>query len=128
MPTTTLKKIFDIMSKLHLHRLAVLDIEKTRVIDVITQSDALAWICRHASEPHMASLTSMTLKELGLAHKKEMVTGCSTDMTLWAYGHIAANHISALAVVDEAGQLVGYACRRQRFFFFFCITFLLPSS
>lgn len=109
---TTLKKVMDTMVKTNSHRLAVLDAERTRVVDVFTQSDALGWICRHANEPHVKELSECTIKEIGLAHKKDMHIVSVNDNTMWAYSLIAEFHISAVPVVDEAGQIVGYIRNR----------------
>lgn len=111
---TTLKKVFEVMNRSHLHRLAVLDADRTRVVDVITQSDALMWICHHAEQPHMKELVDMPLKDLGLAQKKEMLTCHVNDLTLWAYAEIAKHKISAMPVVDEAGQIMGYSRTNSR--------------
>ena len=96
------------IKKTRLHRLAVLAPDHERVIDVIAQSDVLAWICKHAGASYVTELASSTLKDLGFAHKKDLHVCSTADSTMWAYGQIAEHQISAMPVVDQTGQIIGY--------------------
>lgn len=96
-----LKEALKIFSETKVHRLPVS--KGGKVENVLTESAVLSFFESHLEQ--LGSIIHMTLKELEL-DKKDVLSIKSTDKAIEAFKLMAKHKISAVAVVDENGQLL----------------------
>jgi len=89
----------------HVHRLAVFDI-KGRITAIVSQSDVVSYLVHRLHL--LGDMARKTLSELKLAGSgRDVVSVKTTDLLLDAFVRMADERVSAVAVVDKEGKLVG---------------------
>lgn len=78
--------------------------KKQKLVRFVTRSDVMQFVCQNLD--FFGPSLDHTLQELGYGRKKVRVAP-TTQITIDAFREMTAAHVSALAVVDEKGQLVG---------------------
>jgi len=86
-----------------LHRIALVD-GSGKIVRVVSQWDLVKYLADNPQ--HLGELAQHTVKQLGLV--KEWVLFCrKSERALQGFQKMVENKISAIAVVDEIGHLVG---------------------
>jgi CBS-domain-containing membrane protein len=85
-----------------IHRVAVTD-EADNILHIVTQSTVVGYIAEH--NQHLGKLVDLTMQELGFL--KKVFTVNRKQTTIEALKVITDNKISAVAIVDDEGKLVG---------------------
>eukprot|EP01125_Pyxidicula_operculata_P022175 TRINITY_DN893_c0_g1_i1.p1 TRINITY_DN893_c0_g1~~TRINITY_DN893_c0_g1_i1.p1 ORF type:complete len:253 (+),score=88.11 TRINITY_DN893_c0_g1_i1:1956-2714(+) len=99
-PSQPLSSLIQLLSTYH--RVAVVDGDN--LVDYITQSDLIKFI--YNNKQLLGDLTSKSLSELNLA-SKGVETVKDYNLVIEAFKQVAIKGISAVAVVDKDGHLVG---------------------
>ena len=91
-----------------LHRVPVSD--NDGLVNVLSQNALLKYVAQHMVEGEMAEFTQQTIQKLGLgasADNEPVVVVSKSDSVLTACEKLQSAAVNAVAVVDEAGKLVG---------------------
>eukprot|EP01114_Cavostelium_apophysatum_P019401 TRINITY_DN6248_c0_g1_i3.p1 TRINITY_DN6248_c0_g1~~TRINITY_DN6248_c0_g1_i3.p1 ORF type:complete len:325 (+),score=61.63 TRINITY_DN6248_c0_g1_i3:111-1085(+) len=97
---SSLLKALEVFVSTGARRIAVLD--GTKITNVLTQSAIVAWMSKHLKEIPFAK---KQVKDLNFGLKKVISIGTDAR-ALEAFKLMSANRITAVAVVDETGQLM----------------------
>jgi hypothetical protein len=104
----SLAAVAEAMTRRKLYRVAVHEsAQKRAVINILTQSDVVAFVAKHCSEPGFVARAHATLDQLGFGRRAKMYTTLSTDSTILALSRLPVLGISAMAVVDAQGKFIG---------------------
>jgi len=101
--TAPLHIAIQLMNKWKVHRIPVVDSEGT-FISVLTQSQVVHWLSNHMY--HFSDLISKTLEQLEIG-QVEVYSVSHHQKAIDAFNLIYSKKVSAVAVVDENGALVG---------------------
>lgn len=104
----SLATVAEAMTRRKLYRVAVHESAKNRVIvDIITQSDVVAFVSQHVNDPWFSSKADATLDQLGFGKRSKMYTCSGKESTIIALSRLPVLGISAMAVAADDGKFIG---------------------
>jgi len=101
--TSSLYTAVELLSKHKVHRVPVIDAEG-HIVNLITQSSLIAFIAENVDK--LGSVVNQTVGSLLLGHK-DVVTVNINARVIEAFNLMDKKSVSAVAVVDDEGKLVG---------------------
>jgi len=100
--STSLFTALELLSKPGVHRLPILD--ESKVIGVITQSAIISWLAKNMNK--LGPLKEMKVSQMQAAHQY-VLSVLEDDWALDAFHLLKVGGVSAVAVINEDGQLIG---------------------
>jgi len=111
--TCTLRDVMLLLGKHHLYRVAVIDGEKQELVNLLTQSAIIKVL--HDNISKFSGLVDRTLKELGLAEPKKVLSVPIHAPAMSAFQLITQNRVGAIPVVGVSGNVVANISARDIF-------------
>lgn len=102
-----------VMGKYGQHRLMVVDESSSVLTNVITQSALVRFLANKELLGKMAPVVGKTLSELGLGSSGKVYSVDIDDAVVSAFTILAEQHVSAVAVLDGGGRIVGTISNRD---------------
>jgi len=99
--------IFQIIESLFsegVHRVPVMD-DTNKIVNILSQSDVIHFLAENKSK--FGHLGHLTVEELNLSSSKEAITMSCHAPAIQAFYLMSFNKVSAVAVVDVEGKLIG---------------------
>jgi len=100
---SSLFSVVELLAKHTVHRVPIID-HQGRVTNLLTQSSVVAYLAGHTKD--LGNAIDQTVGALTLGHK-EVVTVNVNMRAIDAFKAMTERGVSAVAVVDEAGKLIG---------------------
>jgi len=98
---SSLAKALELLGKNHVHRIAIVD--KQRVVAILTQSAAIAWLSKH--EDKLGEIGHRSLKTLRIGFKP-VVSIPATARAIDAFTLMHQQGVSAVALLERDGTLL----------------------
>jgi len=109
--TSSLRDAMFLLGKRHLYRVAAIDGKKQELVNVISQSAIIKILYDNLGK--FSALVDKTLKELGLAEPKKVLSVPIHTPAIAAFKLIAENRVGAIPIVGVAGTVVANISARD---------------